>query len=586
MYLTYFHLKRKPFHINTDPRFLWLGEKHKEALATLKYGIQDNKGFLLLTGDVGTGKTTLINALLNSLDEKTIVASVPDPALNRLEFFQYVAFSFGIRQPIKSKVDFLLQFGQFLEESANREQKVLLIIDEAQRLSHELLEEIRLLSNLEKQKAKLLNIFFIGQNEFNETMAEPRNRALRQRITVHYQINSLSEEEVSNYIRHRLLIAGSRKTLFAPDAVRQIYLYSNGYPRMINVICDRALLTGYVTESKLIKAKIIKDCIKELELPHSDQAKSGKGFWAAGGKSNRGREEQAGPRKEQGKRRWAYAAVPMLLLAGGSFFIFSSSDNQIFREVEETISAIGVQIGNSVPGLPERSATENIPPADLPPAAADQQLAGELPESPLVENIPVAEPPAPAGNQQLAGEMVEEIPPSKSGAERLEAESLIVEEVLSEEFLSEEVPILAAPAPKSFGPLPGIAESRPPERGAEESINHFSAEKLMINFDVNSDKLSEKAYRELERLVAEMQENPGLQVVITGYTDTSGFYHINLDISESRANMVKGFLVGRGIASHKIRTMGRGPENPIASNESLEGRRLNRRVEIEFIAGG
>ncbi|MEJ2032028.1 MAG: ATPase, T2SS/T4P/T4SS family, partial [Deltaproteobacteria bacterium] len=265
MYLSYYNLKRKPFQINTDPRFLWLGEKHKEALATLKYGIRDSKGFLLLTGEIGTGKTTLINALLNSLDENVIVATISDPALSRLEFFQYVAISFGIRQPINGKVDFLMHFGRFLQEAAAQEQKVLLIIDEAQRLSHELLEEIRLLSNIEKQQAKLLNIFFIGQSEFNQVLEDPHNKALRQRISVNYHIDTLSEAETADYVRHRLLIAGSRKVLFSPDALHQIYLYSGGFPRLINIICDRALLTGYVEDVKQIKAKIIKECARELK---------------------------------------------------------------------------------------------------------------------------------------------------------------------------------------------------------------------------------------------------------------------------------------------------------------------------------
>lgn len=164
MYLSHYNLSLKPFQISTDPKFLWLGENHKEAFATLKYGIMDNKGFLLLTGDVGTGKTTLINALINSLGSNVIAATIPDPNLEKLDFFNYIAKAFRIDKKFSGKGEFLIYFEQFLNAAYSKNKKVLLVIDESQRLNHVLLEEIRLLSNIEKQNTKLLNIFFVGQN--------------------------------------------------------------------------------------------------------------------------------------------------------------------------------------------------------------------------------------------------------------------------------------------------------------------------------------------------------------------------------------------------------------------------------------
>lgn len=267
MYLSFYKLTGKPFQISTDPAFLWLGEKHKEAFATLKYGIMDSKGFLLLTGDVGTGKTTLINALVNSLSDNITVATIPDPNLARLDFFKFIADAFKIKKKIGSKGSFLVHFGHFLHTAFEKNKKVLLIIDEAQRLNHKLLEEIRLLSNIERQDTKLINIFFIGQNEFNDVLLEKRNRALRQRITLNYNIDPLTESETGKYIRHRLKVAGSERKIFSSDAIREIFYFSKGYPRLINILCDHALLTGYVVEKNKIKSGIIKECAKDLRIP-------------------------------------------------------------------------------------------------------------------------------------------------------------------------------------------------------------------------------------------------------------------------------------------------------------------------------
>ena len=188
MYLSYYNLKAKPFQMSTDPAFLWLGEKHREALAVLKYAVLENKGVLALTGDVGTGKTTLINALLKSLGEDTITATIYDPRLEVLDFFNTVAAAFKIEGPFDGKGKFILKFMDFLIKTHERNQKILLIIDEAQGINEDLLEEIRLLSNLEAKYTRLLNIFFVGQNEFIDILQKYENRALRQRVTIRYHI--------------------------------------------------------------------------------------------------------------------------------------------------------------------------------------------------------------------------------------------------------------------------------------------------------------------------------------------------------------------------------------------------------------
>lgn len=271
MYEAHYHLTKKPFTISPDPKFLWLGEKHKDALAFLKYGILNNVGLLLLTGDVGTGKTTLVNALINVLADDVLVAIISNPKLKRLEFFNYLAHSLGINRKFSNKGDFISTFADYLHCQYKNGKKTLLIIDEAQSIPYELLEEIRLISNIERPDTKLLNIFFVGQSEFNTLLSKYEFRALRQRIVICHDLDPLTNSETKQYVEHRLKIAGGKREIFTQKAIHRIYSFSKGYPRKINVICDYALLSGYITDLQRINARVINECTKELSLPGEDK---------------------------------------------------------------------------------------------------------------------------------------------------------------------------------------------------------------------------------------------------------------------------------------------------------------------------
>ena len=274
MYLSQYDLKEKPFRISTDPRFLWLGDKQKAALATLQYGVLHSDGYVLVTGDVGTGKTTLVNALIDRLSNQTVYAKIADPGVEILDFFRFIGKAYGVNEVFNRKGSFVTHFNSFLRNSFSEGKKVVLIIDEAQRLSPELLEELRHLSNFEENGTRILNLVFVGQNEFNDILLEDANRALRQRITTNHYISPLTEDETRDYISHRLKVAGSRRDIFRSDAIREIFLFSDGIPRLINVICDLALLSGYVEDAKTIEARIIKECAEQLRLP-GEKAESG-----------------------------------------------------------------------------------------------------------------------------------------------------------------------------------------------------------------------------------------------------------------------------------------------------------------------
>ncbi len=273
MYLSFYNLSKKPFTISADPRFLWQGEKHKEAFANLKYGLLDLNGYVVLTGDVGTGKTTLVNALIEMLDDSVYTANINHPTLDTLDFFRLIAKAYDPSAEITNKAEFLLFLNAFLQQSHKEGKVVLLIIDEAHRLSKELLEEIRLFSNIEQDGVKLINIFFVGQDEFKEIIQWPECRALRQRITLFYDLEPLTEKETLQYVEHRLEVAGANGQIFTPEALRRVYKFTKGCPRLINILCDRALLTGYIKEQRNIDTAILKECSQDLRFHHLAKTK-------------------------------------------------------------------------------------------------------------------------------------------------------------------------------------------------------------------------------------------------------------------------------------------------------------------------
>jgi general secretion pathway protein A len=267
MYLEHFALREHPFRTNPNPRFLWFGEKHREAMAVLNYGVLKADGFLLLTGDVGTGKTSLIRNLVNTIEDRARIAFVPDPDLAGLDFYNTLAEAFGMGRRFRGKSDFLVGFKQFLLASNSRNKRVFLIIDEAQRLNHALLEQIRLLSNIELDEKKLMLVFLVGQDEVEDLLTEDRNRAFRQRITTSHRLEPLNPAETERYIAHRLKVAGAKRGIFTLGACRRIFEASNGIPRLINSLCDCGLLSGYVKDRQRVDSRLVQECLIDLRVP-------------------------------------------------------------------------------------------------------------------------------------------------------------------------------------------------------------------------------------------------------------------------------------------------------------------------------
>ena len=269
LYQTHFGLSEAPFNITPDPSFLYLSASHREGLAQLSYGIRARKGFVVLTGEVGTGKTTLIHALLNDLNGNCQTALLFSTIVSPGDLLRSVCEEFGLikpKRPLEEIHDYLVSLNEFLLESYRKSENCALIIDEAQNLSAEVLESIRLLSNFETSKDKLLQILLVGQPELAVRLNSPELRQLKQRVMLRHHLRALSSKECCEYVSNRLKVAGGGQAIFTPSALESIYLYSGGIPRLVNVLCDNALLTGYALGKKDIDAAIIKEVAQDLSI--------------------------------------------------------------------------------------------------------------------------------------------------------------------------------------------------------------------------------------------------------------------------------------------------------------------------------
>jgi general secretion pathway protein A len=589
MYTTHYNLNIKPFQISSDAEFIWLGEKHKEALATLRYGILDNKGFLLLTGDVGTGKTTLINALIASLSDDVIYASVPDPSLDRMDFFNYIAAAFDISGEFESKGKFLASFSKFLHKAYDNHKKVLLIIDESQLMTQELLEEIRLLSNIvTKDSSPLLNIFFVGQYEFNEIIRRPENRAVAQRLTLNYYIEPLTLEETGKYIRHRLEVAGTIEQIFNASAVKAIYDFSEGFPRKINVICDHCLMSGYAEDKKIITSAIVKESAEDLQVPERRRTLK--------------QERPAAPRQpytmmpvtpapeepharlaethqppdkmKQKTFPWLTGLLLSILVLISLGFVFLYFSNTTYKEAVAYVGSLHDKVGQSAFELtaknnkpeskgekdqkvfPENTSktTDTPTPSDVPRVVKEPIIAEKSEEAIAPDTVTSGETNYPYEEKSKITER--DIEPVKHG------------------------PVAAQPV---LEPQSMISDSA--DKAPDKMSSPLPKEPLVIRFKNDSNLFSIADIERMKELVMILQKHPEATVNIIGYTDSIGDEGYNRKLSEFRANMVKSFLLGQNLPPGNITTQGLGKENPVGRNDTAEGRTLNRRVEISVDTG-
>lgn len=354
MYTEFYGLREKPFSLSPDPRFLFLSDSHREALAHLLYGIEQGEGFIAITGEVGTGKTTLCRTLLQRLEPGSEVAFLFNPQLSGIELLQAIDAEFGLETEGKSRRELMDQLNRFLLTKRQEGRRVLLLIDEAQNLDREALEQVRLLSNLETDTTKLIQIILLAQPELDAMLETPELRQLRQRINVRWRLGPLSQTETRDYVRHRLRVAaGGAREIFSELALREVHRRSGGVPRVINRLCDRALLAGYAAGAKEIGLGTVAEAQRELD----------------------GREAMPP----------AQAAEP-----------FAARLRRFGLDPRVALVALGIVAGSVVAIVWHRS-TPDAPPRASAPAPAPVAPPAPAPEPPAAAAAPAAvEPPTPA----------------------------------------------------------------------------------------------------------------------------------------------------------------------------------------------
>jgi len=360
MYLDFYGLAESPFNLTPDTNFLFPSRVHREVLAHLLYGVNSRKGFIMVSGEVGSGKTTLCRALLMKLGPNTEVALVLNSFLSELELLKTINEDLGIRSTGGSKKELIDELNNFLLDRRMKGKNVVLVIDEAQNLSLPVLEQIRMLSNLETEKEKLLQIVLVGQPELRRLLGSPRLRQLNQRITVRHHITPLTRKETVQYIYHRLKVAGSSGNIvFTNSALSEIYRFSGGIPRMINVICDQALLAGYVANSTRIDRKMVRGAEREIEGYGTAPSKAGK---------TAGREFSM-------VRVGATVGLILAMCLIGLTALRPVIKKALFPE-ETSLSGLRPRIKERVQGRPQ---TPDPGPETAPPKAGERGVAGSAP---------------------------------------------------------------------------------------------------------------------------------------------------------------------------------------------------------------
>ena len=616
MYKSFYNLDRKPFEITPDTSFLWLGENHKEALSTLRYGILDNKGFLLLMGDSGVGKTSLIKALTKSFDSDVEWGVVDDPTLDRIDFYNEIARSFGIDKKFTSKVQFLIQFSHFLHKADDQNKKVLLLIDECHLLTQEMLEEMRLLSNIEKADSKLINIFFVGENSFTEMLGQSKNRAVRQRITLKADIPPLSVHETEDYICHRLNVAGAEDKIFSAKACQAVYRYSSGIPLQINKICDAALRRGAERGEATVTPALIESVLGKVDLSEragtiaideevggqeSAQGKDFAQFKLGDGPDSQITGFNLEADRSSGWLKFGLAAL-VLVVVGGYFF---TSNNTPVVPDETTVQV-----------APQVASPKELPVVSPSPAVAMLEDNGTEINRVKVDELKSAilekayQKDASTGEATVVGDVEEVIEvdalvtPEVGVVNETE---VVAEDVVVSVEIPEELPAVAAQvtAEEASESVPLEVKVKPPslpviEEVAEvaEVVEVISVEspkvimepleprKVMLPLLPSSLKLTRTARNDFNSFVEKLQNYPKATILVKGFVSSKSNSPENIKLSEARALNVYKMLLRDGIEAEQIEMEGMGNKEPIASNDTRAGRAKNRRVEITVISDG
>jgi general secretion pathway protein A len=555
MYTLFYNLKNKPFAMNTDPSSMWTGEKQQEALTRLRRGIGETTGFQLVTGETGAGKTILLQALTARLDKDIVWAVIDDPRLERIDFYNAVAGKFGVRELFASKVQFLLQFSQFLHKAADEKKQVLLLIDECHLLPREMIEDLRLLGNIAKGGVALMHIIFFGCPECKELFMQPHNRAVMQRLTHVVELLPLNIMETGDYIRHRLKIAGTEEVLFTPQAVQMVHRHAKGNPRRINSLCDQAMAAGAVQAVKIIDAKCIAACVDSSTLGPVRQTRPLGGDGRA-------------LRPARGLVKYGLGLLVLCLVA--IIFWWPKSDSLLGPR---QVPPVNVEM----PTVLSPPAAEVSPFKPLPPVMVFKDIEPAM-------NSPVKSTMRPSEAARITT-------PTATSPIVIETTDRSMEEKTAEVVAPSLVESLEVAAPvvaDSVVAAPVVADSEEiqVERTTEKQtveVTPIAPDRLRLPLRANSLELTAAARKELDGFVGQLEDFPQARLIVKGFVSSTENSPENIKLSEDRALHVQKILMDKGIAAERIEAVGMGNLEPLASNTTSTGRNKNRRVEVLVI---
>jgi general secretion pathway protein A len=650
MYTSFYQLDSKPFDHGYEQKFYWEGEGQRDALSTMQRGLLHNRKFLFLKGSEGSGKTTLAHALIRGLGNDFTWALVERPSLDRIDFYNDIGEAFGLDQKFTSKVHFLIRFSHFLYRTTEEEKKILLLIDECHQLSQELLEELWLLSNIEKGGARLLNIYFIGHHLFDELLLKPKNNAVRQRITRNVELFPLDVESTGDYVRHRVKAAGGDDTLFGPKAIEAVHRCCRGNMNQINILCDNALSTGSVHDKKTIDQETIEECAFKLGLAGKAAAAGGATPDAAGGGDKavveaaaaaRGVAESAagaGMQEESSRGGWLkYAAgIAALGLVGVGLYLYwpgmQARDTSSMSAGNETqvVSAgedVPVQSPEVASGAeqavsgPEGNSAQELDPRS-PAVAADggdetaveqgldavavadsagpvEQQHTELVERQEDTGAGGAEGGLAAGSDAvLSSDMSEKMPgltnPAEEPGQPVDAAAAVIAEAAKEAGTAAGMRKEAPAVGNEVAAAPVVPQVEATLEPAEETAREMNPEpakpmepsKVVLALLPSSLELTRGGSQEFDRFVETLRAYPRATLLVKGFVSSKTNSAENIKLSEERAMSVQKLLVAKGIGEQRIQVKGMGNQEPIASNDTREGRSKNRRVEIVVVDDG
>ena len=621
MHKSFYKLDCEPFNLQPDLKFLWMGEKYKEALAVLRYAILDNKGFLLLTGEAGIGKTILLRALTESLAPEILWAILPNPDAPKMEMFNIIAKGLGMTQKYNSKIEFMLDFSTFLQERHREGKKVLLLVDSAHLLNQENLEELRLLSNIEEANAKLIHIFFTAQPSFGDVLNLPRNSAIRQRLNLAHAIEPLTLQETTAYIQHRLRVAGVENPILTEKAIRSVHRFSGGIPKKINLICQQVLIEGAQRGQKTIDQGTVQECMQKFARSSPNNAN--RMDIPSGAMPTRDSEGE----RFNLKRMFVPGIGVLALLAIVAYAGYSlwSQSNQNVQPTPQTSTAGAVPPSTNAtasPGVtqqttPPAPAAETTQPQANPPAPT---VAATPPANSAGGTAPTAVPPTtptvnPAGNsgaqQEATAAMVSISPATGLATVRPAAGTT------EQNQTAQTAPAIAsAPTPSSAATAgdqqqaasngdetiidphqkeaPAVQTQTTPEQNEappQASVNTSSPAssnplpqlKAALPLRANSLELTSEGNALLAGFVDKFKKAGHGKIEVRGYASSNTNSKENIQISLRRAEAVHAMLIRAGIKPALIVVRAMGVEDPLASNDTSAGREKNRRVEVEMV---